>query len=111
MVQLGGSRSYAVSKELHIRNVKNAHNDRQGRTSVIPEVYKRTLSGENFLQFDSGHLEWESRMLSTKRSLNALDRSEHWNMDGTFKTIPQIFAQLYTTHGLKDNPFISLVYV
>ncbi|KAK9721575.1 hypothetical protein QE152_g20838 [Popillia japonica] len=80
---------------------------------VIPEVYKQTLSGENFLQFDSGHLEWESRMLifATQRSRNALERSERWYMDGTFKTVPQIFAQLYTIHGLKDNLSIPLVYV
>ncbi|KAK9700882.1 hypothetical protein QE152_g30946 [Popillia japonica] len=114
----GGQLPQLSSIKRTVRIVRNAHDaapalPQTRQDLVIPEVYKQTLSGENFLQFDSGHLEWESRMpiFATQRSLNALERSEHWYMDGTFKPVSQIFAQLYTIHGLKDNLSIPLVYV
>ncbi|KAK9681087.1 hypothetical protein QE152_g38582 [Popillia japonica] len=62
-----------TSIERTIRNLRNAYDTasalRQTRQDfVIPQVYNLTLSGEN------------------------LERSEHWCMEGTFKTIPQIIA-------------------
>ena len=39
-------------------------------------------------------------IFGSTESLNFLESSAHWFMDGTFVTVPEQFAQLYTVHGL-----------
>ena len=65
----------------------------------IPNPYSLTTTGEQFLQFDNGR---HDRILifGSTESFNFLERSEHWFMDGTFATVPEQFAQLYTVHSL-----------
>lgn len=99
-----------------IRNIRATHNaapavPHSRQDLVIPDAYKQTSNGENFLQFDSGIAGSRILIFGTERSLNVLERSEHWFMDGTFKTVPHLFAQLYTVHGLKENIAVPLVYV
>lgn len=90
----------------------------------IPEKYRRTLSGDNFLLYDSkAHEEIpEGRVLvfATKRNIQVLRECEDWYVDGTFKVSfcyfemtfllsssiilfvqvsPNIFTQLFTILG------------
>jgi hypothetical protein len=66
---------------------------------VIPDNMLRTLDGVNFLVKDSvvGH----NRILlfTTISNIRKLEQSTFWIMDGTFKTVPNLFEQLYTIHG------------
>lgn len=70
------------------------------------------MSGDQFLQFDSGPESGNERIMifSTQRNLALLRQSEDWFADGTFKTAPQQFYQLYTVHALKSNRCFPCVY-
>lgn len=76
----------------------------------IPEEF-RVLNREEFLLFDSGK-EDEGRILifSTNRNLEILSESVNWYGDGTFKTTPPLFTQLYSLHVIKNNVNIPLIY-
>lgn len=77
---------------------------------VFPQEYKITKNGEDFLMFDSGLDEDRILMFCTRRNLQLLAQADHWYADGTFKTVPHLFCQLYTLHGLKSNVAIPLIY-
>jgi hypothetical protein len=61
------------------------------------------------LLYDSG-IDSPARILifSTETNLRALTTTGHWFADGTFKTAPELFYQIYTIHALVDNilPFV-----
>ena len=42
--------------------------------------------------------------------MQILQESSDWLADGTFKTVPALFAQLYTIHSTKFNVTIPLVF-
>ena len=77
---------------------------------VFPEEYKTTVKGDPFLLYDSGSDVNRMIIYSTRDNLRCLARADHWYVDGTFKTVPLLFYQLYTIHGLKGNNSIPLVY-
>ena len=77
---------------------------------TIPAAYTQTYANEEFLQFDSGPGRNRVLLFSTKRNLSFLRTVDHWYMDGTFKTCPSLFTQLYTIHGAKDGTSLPLVY-
>ena len=52
----------------------------------------------------------EMLVFSTENNLTVLASCKHYFMDGTFKTMPVIFDQLYTIHGMKNGYVIPLVY-
>jgi len=64
---------------------------------IIPEIYKFT-NNELFLSYDSGNNESRILIFTTKSNLNLLQESDNWLGDGTFKTVPSIFSQLYTIY-------------
>lgn len=78
---------------------------------IILPPFDTTLQGEKFLQFDSGAGD-PNRLLifTTNAALLLLSTSEIFLADGTFKTVPTIFFQLYTIHGLINNNAFPLVY-
>ena len=49
-------------------------------------------------------------MYATKEGLDILEKWDAWYVDGTFKTVPRLFLQLYTVHGLHQGTNIPLVY-
>jgi len=81
---------------------------------IIPETYKLTNKNETFLAYDSGSSESsESRILifTTQYNLNMLQETNDWFGDGTFKSVPSIFSQLYTIHCYTGSLVIPLVYI
>lgn len=66
--------------------------------------------GEDMLLFDSNQ---NNRfvVLGTKKNLQVLGDCDYWFADGTFKTVPLIFKQLYTIHGIVHSKVIPLIYV
>lgn len=67
----------------------------------IPDDFCKTSSGENFLMYDSGVYEEDKRIMifSTNKHLEFLATCDTVHMDGTFKSCPQLFGQLYVMHG------------
>ncbi|KAK3908569.1 FLYWCH-type zinc finger-containing protein 1 [Frankliniella fusca] len=98
----------------------------------LPEKFTKTLLGENFVLFDSRtpesdegedgeEDEGDNRVIvfGTRRNLELLGKSGTWFVDGTFKTSPKIFVQVFTisalvkrqtASGREDSVCFPLVY-
>ena len=57
-------------------------------------------------------------MFGTGENKNILSFASIWMADGTFKTVPSLFVQLYTIHGLvggsypfRDGHLLPCIYV
>lgn len=63
------------------------------------------LNNEPFLLYDNSKFDKKKQLLSrtvvfaTNSDVAQLANCEHWYMDGTFATCPQLFTQYYTIHG------------
>jgi len=77
---------------------------------VIPQQHTLTSTGELFLKFDSGPSATRFIIFTTERNLRLMAECQHWYADGTFKTAPPHFEQLYTIHEVRFNNFIPSVY-
>lgn len=66
----------------------------------IADEYTKTIKGEQFLIFDSGASQDRILIFSTENNLKLMDQSTNWLVDGTFKTVPSLFYQLFTIHVL-----------
>ena len=76
----------------------------------IPEEFTTTNKGDSFLIYDSGPTNGRILIFATQKNLDILVQSKHWYDDGNFKTVPSIFGQLYTIHGVKSGKIMPLVY-
>lgn len=96
------------------RNQVSGHppNPRNVCELVLAEPYTSTKDGQRFLLYDSGMLSSNRIIIfGTTKSLDMLVSSPHWFADGTFKTVPPIFSQLYTLHAIKYKQVFPAVYV
>lgn len=66
---------------------------------VLPEEFKKTLNGEDFVMHDTGPDQKRIIMFSTAKNIEFLRTADAWHIDGTFDVVPQLFYQLYTIHG------------
>ena len=63
-----------------------------------------TFSGKDFLFYDSDDGPNRIVIFSTQENIEYLSMSSIWLADGTFKTVPNLFCQLYTVHCLIGGP-------
>ena len=56
-----------------------------------------------FLLYDSGPDTQRMLIFGTQRNLEMLKLAEHWLADGTFKTAPPLFSQVYVVHALRGG--------
>lgn len=80
----------------------------------ITPPYDRTLNGQLFFQHD-GTIENENEterflVFYTDGALEKLCNSRVILCDGTFKSVPRLFFQLYTIHGIVDGLTYPLIY-
>ena len=98
-----------------IRRKRNTHLPSFNPTNLkdleIPAVITLTGKSVQFLAFDSGP-DTESRVLvfATDENMDILKQSAHWFSDGTFKTAPPLFDQLFVIHGQFNGIILPLVY-
>src|SRR4051812_37979961 len=75
---------------------------------------QKTLSGSEFLIRNLNIGNEKVLIFTTSNNVNYLSQSSFWIMNGTFKTVPTIFKQLYTIHGnvggSKNSQIMSLVF-
>jgi hypothetical protein len=73
-------------------------------TVEIPRPYQLTTNNEQFLQYDSGVGDPQRIIIfASEGGVNLIQNCPHWAADGTFKTVPTIFFQLYTVHCFAGN--------
>ncbi|XP_069090533.1 zinc finger protein 670 isoform X3 [Pleurodeles waltl] len=77
---------------------------------VIPEKFKVTINGDRFLQLECSSENENIVLFATEKNLAYLRASKIWQVDGTFKTCPEPFKQLYTVHGYIKTETFPLVY-
>jgi len=77
----------------------------------LPEEFTVTDRGERFLIHDSGPGTQRFLIFATTRNMELLARSQNWYSDGTFKTAPPLFQQVYTIHVRQHGTVIPAVYV
>ena len=100
-----------------VRNIRLQSNDDPIPKSLkdirVPPSLRFTFSGQPFLFFDSGrrrNVEARILIFSTPKNLEYLRTSEEWQLDGTFKTAPQMFAQVYTVHARVEGQMKPMMY-
>ena len=80
----------------------------------VPVALCYTLSGSLFLIKDAKINQERILLFTTTTNIQHLSQATFWIMDGTFKTVPTVFYQLYTIHapvGAEDNSrILPLVY-
>lgn len=94
-----------------VQNRNRPQNPRDLEDLEILPPYNRTLNDEVFLQYDSGMDDPDRIVIFyTIRCLTYLCNSRKKFADGTFKTVPDIFYQLYTIHGVIFDSVFPLIY-
>uniref|UniRef100_A0A914W085 MULE transposase domain-containing protein n=1 Tax=Plectus sambesii TaxID=2011161 RepID=A0A914W085_9BILA len=76
----------------------------------VPRAYRETLCGQQFLMYknkDTGIM-----MFASPDAIAQLRKSKVWKMDGTFRTAPRGYVQVYSVHGEHEkNESIPLVHI
>ncbi|OXA42828.1 uncharacterized protein LOC118438707 isoform X1 [Folsomia candida] len=62
-----------------------------------------TSAKEDFVKWDSGKNHDRIILFSTDFNLDCFQNSAHWFADGTFRTSPLLFDQLFVIHGLRGD--------
>ena len=75
----------------------------------VPDAYHFTKKGELFLQYDSGPATQRLVIFGTPTSLNWLRQADILGFDGTFKTSPTIFAQIFSVHVFMKSRCVAAV--
>jgi len=77
---------------------------------LIPEWLQFNKSNEKFLLFDSGSEDSERFFIFGSQSSLKLIENNHLFCDGTFKSAPKLFLQLYTFHTLVEGHPVPVLY-
>jgi len=99
-----------------VRRTRNKYNDYPTNPInitdlILPDQYKVTKTGIPFLLHDINKEGKRSLIFTTENNLDFLSESDVWMADGTFKSVPPLFSQLYTIHACKKNATYPLVYI
>ena len=71
---------------------------------VLPIEYQQTTKGDQFILYDSGGTFKSFHNFGTHQNIEMLRNSQIWSADGTFKSEPALFAQVYVIHSLRGRP-------
>lgn len=79
---------------------KEEHREPSSLTNLnIPPEFMKTLNGESFMISNSDVGSEKVLLFTTTANVRKLSEASYWIMDGTFKTVPTIFTQLYSIHA------------
>ncbi|CAB4493943.1 unnamed protein product [Rhizophagus irregularis] len=105
----------ALGKQIsRIRNKNLPPQPQELEDIEVPIELSRTINGESFLAKEVEFGEEKMMIFCTIPNLQYLQDAEYWLMDGTFKTVPLLFQQMYTIHapvGGENARVLPLVYV
>ncbi|KAF4529375.1 hypothetical protein B566_EDAN015428 [Ephemera danica] len=101
----------------HLRRIRSKANHVLPSPATLAEFVKppekqKLSSGDNFLFFDSGVQDPQRFLVfGTERGKKLAEESDIWAMDGTFKTTPTIFYQLYSLFCKKGDNWFPALYI
>lgn len=102
LASLPSEKSLVKMVNRYRNNDSHPKNPRNLSELNLPDEYRMTTKGANFLLYDfSNDNGDDGRLLifGTTENLKFLAQCDHVYMDGTFSVVPAIFKQLYTMHG------------
>ena len=113
---------YMPNKEALRKQINRTRNDNnmtlqpQSLQDIdVPDNLRVTMNGDQFLAREIELGNEKLMIFCTTSNLQHLQNAEYWIMDGTFKTVPILFQQLYTIHipvsGEENSCIFSMVYV
>ena len=76
---------------------------------IIPNHLLETIAGSIFHLYSAPNN--DILIFSTEDNILKLSTKAHWCVDGTFKSVPRLYLQLFTIHAFEGNKLIPLVYV
>lgn len=78
----------------------------------IPDDLKTTIGDQNrqFLLFDVAEHDERILCFGTVENVKKLSECPQWYLDGTFKTAPRLFRQIYTIHGAVNSTTFPFIY-
>ena len=101
----------ALRKQIQrVRNVNMPPQPQSLQEINIPIHLCTTISGEQFLAKEIEIGEEKMMIFCTPSNLLHLQEADYWIMDGTFRTVPTLFQQLYTIHALVNKGNNSRVF-
>lgn len=78
----------------------------------IPEELKNLPNGDLFVLYDSGEEDADRFIIfGTQRGLQLLAQAIYWCADGTYKTVPSLFNQLYTLFGMYLKTLVPALFI
>ncbi|CAF0992211.1 unnamed protein product [Brachionus calyciflorus] len=92
------------------RNQTKPNNPKQVKDIQINEIYS-TLNSQQFLQFDNKDNNNRILILMTPIGMKILSNSKRWHFDGSFKTCPTHFLQIFSVHGYYQNQMYPACYI
>lgn len=106
----------SLRKQIHrVRSENMPTQPRSLQEIDIPMHLRKTMNGDRFLARNIDVDDEKMLIFCTQSNLQHLQDAEYWIMDGTFKSVPTLFHQLYTIHapvGGEDNSSIfPMVYI
>lgn len=99
-----------------VQRVRNANNPQLPTPNTreqleLPDWCRITIRNQPFFLGDSEDGKNRYLIFSTARNLEILSDCRRWFTDGTFSSVPIIFTQLYTIHGLYKDVVLPFVYI
>ncbi|CAG8662727.1 6134_t:CDS:1, partial [Dentiscutata heterogama] len=106
----------AIRKQISRTRNRNMPTQPQTLENInVPDQLRTTIRGEQFLAKDIEFNNEKIMIFCTSNNLQYLEEARYWLMDGTFKTVPTLFRQLYTIHaivgGESNSRVFPMVYV
>ena len=89
-----------------IKRVKRAEMPAQSQTIEeinVSDSLRLTLNGDTFLIRDCVIGNDQILLFAIQANIQRLSRAQFWLIDGTFKTVPTVFRQLYTIYASVDT--------
>ena len=78
---------------------------------AIPIQLTLSIRGDNFLVYDSGTDDADYMLIiSTEEKLDVVESNTTWHADGTLKSCPTLFYQVFTTHAIVNEQTVPMVY-
>ena len=75
---------------------------------MIPNQLSKTIAGCDLHIFSSTNN--NIVIFCTEENVRRLSTKSHWCADGTIKSVPNIYTQIFTIHGFEGDKLIPLVY-
>lgn len=114
-IEKGSIRPMPLLKQTILRQRNHLENRPREPTNLqelfVPGDYKCDNDGNRFFLHDNFEINNRIIIFCSDQGLNLLTSQKEWFCDGTFKTVPSHFQQLYTIHVKIHESVLPVAYI